>query len=196
MKLFIHHGNRRLRIESSPTGTITYDDSEITSIINLLFGTSEPEENTVLVRHPASLIAAMIEKQLEWIEAAGGIVQNESGKILMIFRRGHWDLPKGKIDPGESTLEAAIREIQEETGVDGLVVVESLSPTFHGYEWQGKRVLKKTHWFRFSCTEHQPITVQKEEDIEEARWMSPAEIKSVWDKIYPSLWEVLAPFTT
>ena len=81
-------------------------------------------------------------------EAAGGIVRNEVEETLLIFRRGKWDLPKGKIDYDESPEEAAIREVKEECGLKNVELGKELAATFHTYPQDGKRVLKKTHWFR------------------------------------------------
>jgi ADP-ribose pyrophosphatase YjhB (NUDIX family) len=50
------------------------------------------------------------------VMAAGGLVENEHGEILLIYRKKHWDLPKGKLDAGETLEECAVREVEEETG--------------------------------------------------------------------------------
>ena len=107
----------------------------------------------------------------DYMEAAGGLVFNEKHEILAIFRRGYWDLPKGKIDPGEDAATAATREVIEETGVEGLTIGKKIGDTWHVYR-TGKaiRVLKQTHWFAFQ-THNQALTPQVEEDIEEACWM-------------------------
>ena len=81
------------------------------------------------------------------IEAAGGLVFNEKNKILMIFRNGKWDLPKGKIELGESIEDAAIREVEEECGIDNLKIDNKLINTYHTYNLNGFNILKKT-WFR------------------------------------------------
>lgn len=117
------------------------------------------------------------------IEAAGGLVRNEDGAYLMIFRRGKWDLPKGKIDYDESPEEAAVREVKEECGIQDLEVVRSLAPTFHSYPQDGKRMLKKTHWYLMRCEKDQNLVPQADEDIEKVEWMTEAEIRKA---VYPS----------
>jgi 8-oxo-dGTP pyrophosphatase MutT (NUDIX family) len=107
----------------------------------------------------------------EIIEAAGGCVFNQQGELLVIYRRKSWDLPKGKIDPGESPLIAAIREVQEETGVSTLSVSHEIAQTWHTYR-QVKRILKHTYWFEMTTSDIGLIP-QLEEDIEEARWVNP-----------------------
>src|ERR1700712_23652 len=84
------------------------------------------------------------------IYAAGGLVINEKNEILFMFRRKVWDLPKGKVDPGESNEEAAIREVAEETGLRQIVLHEPLINTHHTYEEKGKMIRKQTHWFRMT----------------------------------------------
>ncbi|MBK9150035.1 MAG: NUDIX domain-containing protein [Saprospiraceae bacterium] len=82
------------------------------------------------------------------IEAAGGLVRNEKNEYLFIFRRGSWDLPKGKIEPGETKKNATMREIQEETGLKKMIVLSKIMVTRHTYRSNvGKRIIKKSHWF-------------------------------------------------
>lgn len=116
------------------------------------------------------------------IEAAGGLVYNPSGQILAIYRRGSWDLPKGKIDKGEGIEAAAIREVQEETGVQKLELGRPLPTTYHTYRLKsGKRVLKRTYWFEMKTTDLKLIP-QTEEDIEKAIWI---DLKSFLQGPYP-----------
>lgn len=106
------------------------------------------------------------------LEAAGGFVQNAENELLVFFRRGSWDLPKGKIDDGETPEQAAIREVQEETGLVNLVLEKFITHTYHTYELKGERILKKTWWYRMKTTDSQ-VVPQTEEDIEEIRWVEP-----------------------
>ena len=102
------------------------------------------------------------------LEAAGGFVQNARKELLVFYRRGSWDLPKGKIDPGETPEQAAIREVQEETGLANLGLEKFIAHTYHTYELKGERILKKAWWYRMKTTDTQLIP-QTEEDIEEIR---------------------------
>lgn len=105
------------------------------------------------------------------VEAAGGIVENENKELLMIFRRGNWDLPKGKLDPGESLEEAAVREVMEETSVSHIDLGEKIGVTRHTYRTRSKsRAIKQSHWYKMRCPD-QILIPQYEEDIEEAAWM-------------------------
>ena len=80
------------------------------------------------------------------ITAAGGLVLNPNTEILMIFRRGHWDLPKGKLDEGETIVSCAVREVQEETGLSDIHVDQFLLMTKHTYfdTYLFEEVIKET----------------------------------------------------
>ncbi len=125
------------------------------------------------------------------IEAAGGLVTNEAGACLFIFRLGFWDLPKGKIDPGETIEAAAVREVEEETGIEGIVLGEKLLDTYHTYRTKkGKRVLKKTYWYAMQA-KTQALTPQTEEDIELAVWMKKSTFFAEDRIVYQNILEVL-----
>jgi 8-oxo-dGTP pyrophosphatase MutT (NUDIX family) len=103
------------------------------------------------------------------------------GQLLVIYRRNSWDLPKGKIDTGETPDIAAIREVQEETGVVNLSISHEIIQTWHTYK-QKKRILKRTYWFDM-ITSDVNLIPQLEEDIEEARWVDPQEFLN--EEVYP-----------
>jgi len=106
------------------------------------------------------------------IKAAGGVIENEDREVLWIFRRGSWDFPKGKIEKGEGKKAAAIREVQEETGINEVGIVSKLPTTYHTYRLRnGKRILKKSYWY-FMHAPKQDLVAQTEEDIELAEWRS------------------------
>ena len=81
------------------------------------------------------------------IEAAGGIVKNEKDECLFIYRNDTWDLPKGKIDPGETFEQAALREVEEECGISDLQLGSRIQNTYHIYEHKEKQILKITYWY-------------------------------------------------
>jgi 8-oxo-dGTP pyrophosphatase MutT (NUDIX family) len=128
-------------------------------------------------------------KELFLIEAAGGIITNERQEWLLIKRIGVWDLPKGKIDSGESKEIAAIREVKEETGIKSVSIVKELSPSFHIYPIDDEWVFKITHWFLMLGTKDK-LTPQKEEKISEAVWMNEISVKKFLPFMYPSLLHV------
>ena len=125
------------------------------------------------------------------LEAAGGLVTNPAGEWLLIFRRDHWDLPKGKIDEGETPEAAAVREVEEETGLAAPELGESLGMTYHTYrDKKDRRVLKPTYWYRMYTSQTQ-LTPQTTEDIEQAVWMPPATFFAEERPVYGSIRELL-----
>lgn len=133
------------------------------------------------------------------IEAAGGVVFNEEKKVLLIFRRGFWDLPKGKIEKGESIPEAAVREVEEETGVVNPKIIEKIAfedlsneGTYHVYIEKGKTILKISHWYNmFLASGSVGLTPQTMEDIEQAIWVEKNQVSKYYKGMYPSIIEVL-----
>lgn len=118
----------------------------------------------------------VIKKHVKYIEAAGGAVYNTLGQLLLIRRLGKWDLPKGKLEAGESVEECAIREVEEECGISELVITGQLPDTYHMYLLSGKRVLKKSVWFRMNTSSWMNAKPQTEENIEEVKWVYPDEL--------------------
>jgi 8-oxo-dGTP pyrophosphatase MutT (NUDIX family) len=130
-------------------------------------------------------------KKFKIIKAAGGVVWNEQEEILLIFRRGFWDLPKGKVDDGESLEECAIREVEEETGVSKLNLEKYLLTTYHTYDEGSKHILKESWWYTMTTNYKSTLSPQQEEGIEEAKWMNPSEATALFSKAYPSVRDVL-----
>ncbi|MFN4972250.1 MAG: NUDIX hydrolase [Bacteroidota bacterium] len=112
------------------------------------------------------------------VEAAGGLVYNTFNELLMIKRMGKWDLPKGKIDPGESREQAALREVEEECGIKGLKLIEQLPTTYHTYKMHNYRFLKITYWFKMKTEFKGKLTPQVEEQITEVKWITRNEAVS------------------
>ena len=128
-------------------------------------------------------------KYLE-VNAGGGLVRNSRGEFLLIRRSGLWDLPKGHQEPGEPIEYTALREVEEETGLKGLVLGEFIRMTDHTYLREGQWYLKHTWWFRMSCPESQSLVPQTEEDISEVRWVGKNELPELLQLTYPTILEV------
>ena len=126
-----------------------------------------------------------------FIEAAGGIVVNPKGELLMIYRNRHWDLPKGKMEAGESPAQTAVREVEEECGVKNLKIVRPLISTYHIFYLNKNDCMKRTYWFEMTSKDTAKPVAQKEEGILEAKWMRKDEVKKAIGKVYLSLREVL-----
>jgi len=126
------------------------------------------------------------------IEAAGGAVLNPDQELLMIYRLGKWDLPKGKIEFGEPKEMAALREVEEETGVPRPEITGVLPTTYHIYELNGELVLKRTYWYMMQIANGFDFLVpQLEEDILDASWCDPHELKENRKNTYGNIAIVL-----
>ncbi len=130
-------------------------------------------------------------KKFVLVKAAGGLVRNELNEILMIFRRGKWDLPKGKLDPNESLEDCALREVKEETGLENVKVVGPLLVTYHTYREGTRFILKESHWFKMKTKSGQSLIPQAEEDIHEIKWVKPEDIDAYLANTFPSISDVL-----
>lgn len=151
---------KKLRFEGFATLEIAVD---------LLQNTSCPEMN--VYGEDIEEIWEDFTHMFKVIEAAGGVVTNSSDEILFIHRIGKWDLPKGKIEKGESLEQAALREIEEETGLKELILEEFLNNTFHIYtERNGEKILKTTYWFRMTYVGNETPQPQTEEGITAVSW--------------------------
>ncbi len=125
------------------------------------------------------------------VKAAGGVVKDESGRTLFIFRNGRWDLPKGKIEAGEKTEDAALREVREECGLRNLRMVRPLVSTFHAYLLNGKRILKETSWYEMQHTGSEKPVPQREEGISKVRWVEKKDLGEVLSNTFHSVRDVM-----
>ena len=126
-------------------------------------------------------------KQFPIVEAAGGLVERTDNKFLFIFRNDKWDLPKGGLEKNELIIEAAKREVMEETGVGDLIVQNQLSETYHIFK-KGKRYrLKKTYWFKMSTNYTGQLQPQIEEGISKTEWVSKVGIEGFLDDAFENI---------
>jgi ADP-ribose pyrophosphatase YjhB (NUDIX family) len=125
------------------------------------------------------------------IDAGGGVVLNEKGEILLIFRRGKWDLPKGKVDPGETIIDCALREVIEETGLRNLTLLEKLTSSSYCYRENEQLVLKQVQWFKMTTADTHMLTPQAEEDITDVKWVDLQQLEPYLQNTYDTIKEVL-----
>lgn len=130
-------------------------------------------------------------KKFTLIRAAGGLVTNPEDEVLLIFRRGKWDLPKGKLDDGEKLEDCAIREVEEETGLKHVKIIGPLTITYHTYHEGSKFILKESHWYSMKAGGEQKLVPQTEEDIQEIKWVKTADLEKYMKNTFPSVIEVL-----
>lgn len=130
----------------------------------------------------------------EKIIAAGGIVKNDEGKILFQFRRGKWDLPKGKLDEGETLEECAVREVKEETGLRDVLLGELIGVTHHHYAENDKEIDKETYWYAMTAHGEQQLVPQLDEDILELRWVAENELEDYLSGTYDNIVEIVEKY--
>jgi ADP-ribose pyrophosphatase YjhB (NUDIX family) len=139
---------------------------------------------------PATLLKTFKSK-LPVVQAGGGLVRNQSGKMLFIFRKGKWDLPKGKIDKGETLEKGAKREVKEETGVKKLELNGLAGVTYHIFKRNDKYQLKETHWFHMTTTHTGKLKPELQEDITEAKWKGPKKTEKALENSYGNIRHLL-----
>lgn len=165
-------------------------EQELAPLVRLL--TDRPEVAGVLAHGDAERIWDWFRAGYRFVQAAGGAVSDERGRLLVIHRLGLWDLPKGKVEAGEPIDVGAVREVQEECGLQEVTLVAPLCETWHTYERKGEQHLKRTDWFLMRASSTEVLTAQEEEDIDAVRWADPEELAAIKRDTYPSL---LAVFT-
>jgi 8-oxo-dGTP pyrophosphatase MutT (NUDIX family) len=120
-------------------------------------------------------------------KAGGGLVYNKKGEALFILRNGKWDLPKGGLNKSEEIEDAAIREVEEETGVNQLKITNKLQKTYHIFKRNGKYKLKITQWFEMHTDFDGETIGQAEEGIEKVAWLNPAQIEEALKNSYENI---------
>lgn len=140
----------------------------------------------------AKAFLKQIKQDVKVIEAAGGLVKNENKDLLFIYRNDKWDLPKGKIEKGETIKGAAVREVEEECNITISKRGDKICKTYHVYIYKDEVVLKKTHWYKMKARGQHKLKPQKEEGITDVRWFKPNDIDAILANTFPSILDVLA----
>ena len=130
-------------------------------------------------------------KKFPIIDAAGGLVERSDGKILFIYRNNRWDLPKGGVEKKELIIEAAQREVKEETGLADLIVISKIGETYHIFK-KGKNFrLKRTYWFKMKSNYQGELFPQEEEGIISAEWINKKRIPEIFKNAYENIKEIV-----
>ncbi len=132
-------------------------------------------EKPLLYSRNEKKLLKRLHKKLPLVIAAGGLVKNDRDEYLFIHRNGKWDLPKGKAEKNESIENTALREVEEETGVENLSIVKYIAPTYHVFSRNDKLRLKLTHWYAMHSSYTGELTPQTKEGIEQAVWFNSDE---------------------
>lgn len=160
-------------------------NTAITKLQNSLF------DSIVLMGHDVDLMWRDFCSRYDLIEAAGGIVLNSHAEVLWIFRNGTWDLPKGKVEQGETSKDAAVREVHEECAISEINLGDFLGVTYHIYSFKSKDVLKKTFWYGMTCSSNQKLHPQLDEGITKAVWADKSKHLMYLSATYKSIVELL-----
>ena len=181
---YIHHDD-----------AVFIDELDLHTIKTMIHEMQEQEVHAGVFFHPdLNELKKAFWKKFTLIKAAGGLVQNEEKKLLMIFRRGKWDLPKGKIDNGETLEQCAVREVEEETGLTNIELLSPLFTTYHTYHEGSKFILKESYWYNMKVKGKQNLQPQTEEDILEIKWVTTKEAEKLFPECFPSVIDVIKEF--
>jgi ADP-ribose pyrophosphatase YjhB (NUDIX family) len=177
-------------LKGIPGETVTLPErKEVASLISMM-ETSGVHTYGVRTPDPDGFFSLLC-SFYQMIGAAGGLVRHPVGKYLFIRRFGKWDLPKGKIEPGETPEKAAVREVSEECGISGLRITREQPSTYHTYRLDGQRVMKRTWWFAMEYAGTLETVPQTEEGITEAVWLVPSRFDMVMENTYRSIAELI-----
>ena len=159
------------------------------------FTKTEIKKALILNLDPENYFHSVFISAFKMIEAAGGVVIRDD-KLLFIFRNGKWDLPKGKIDPGETSEQAALREVTEECGISGHTIVRQLPATYHIYQSPYKNefgtwILKQTFWYEMNYSGIENGIPETAENITEIRWFAKSELCEVLENTYDNLKDLI-----
>lgn len=178
---FLHHPD-----------TMFIDEISTPAINSLLHEITKPDFHAgILFSEDLDKLKAAFWKHFTIIQAGGGAIENEQNELLLIFRRGKWDLPKGKLDEGETIEQCALREVREETGLSQVELNGFLLTTYHTYNDYGHHVLKESYWYKMKATTGERLVPQTEEDIQEIKWVKRVDFPNYLNNTFPSVKDVL-----
>ena len=185
--LFVQNQQSNVKIIDLSFFSLEYHD------LNAYLNSLNAIEFQVISHDPLDSLTQFF-KHFKYIVAAGGLVKKKEA-YLFIFRNGYWDLPKGKVEKGESIITAAQREIMEECGLQNPPKIErELSTSYHVYCMKGKSYFKKTHWFEMSYTGDEILHPQLEEGISEVVWLTKLEYQSKLKESFDSIRDLISSY--
>jgi len=184
---------RKELINTEDDSILKYFDPSVNDIHVIIsdFAVNPKYKGLILSADNPEEIFKAFRKDYKLVRAAGGLVRDNDKRVLCIFRRGKWDLPKGKIDKDEKKMHAALREVREETGLNELIIVRRLENTYHTYTDKHAHILKKTYWYEMAAVRPEPLIPQAEEEITKICWFKPEELGEVHKNTYTSISRIL-----
>lgn len=178
---------------SSTHGTIMLNHYDQASLLQATYSLENTAAKAVIVlTDKAGEAFDLFRSFFTQVQTGGGLIKNEQDEYLFIFRRKKWDLPKGKLDDGETIEQCALREVEEETGLQKVTIDKFLTDTWHSYPERGKRILKQSSWYNMSASSAEKLIPQTEEDIEEIAWLPKAQWAFVLQNTFQSIKDVLS----
>ena len=160
-------------------------DADLNVVLKTL---SKKKINSVrLIGYSEDKLLKTFKKKLPNVVAGGGKVYNDNGEILFIYRNDKWDLPKGKAEKKESIEDTAIREVEEETGIKNLEIIDKLPTTYHIYKRNGKHKLKITHWYKMKSDFNGKLYPQLNEGITKVEWLKEEEAYKALENSYANI---------
>lgn len=188
----VFYNEKALILTEKPLGnlkTLKFNtENQFDEAIDILKNTSLNEIN--IFHHNVEKLWNAFQANFYYLEAAGGVVKNQNNEYLFIHRLGKWDLPKGKVEEGETIKSAAVREVEEECGINNLVLNEHLTTTYHIY-FQDNLKLKATYWYAMDYTGNETLIPQLEEGIGIAEWKSKSDFPELYSQTYENIKIVL-----
>jgi 8-oxo-dGTP pyrophosphatase MutT (NUDIX family) len=177
---------------SATHGTIMLNHYDQASLLQATYSLENtPAKAVIVLTDKTEEAFTLFRSFFTEVQTGGGLVKNEKNEYLFIFRRKKWDLPKGKLDDGETIEQCALREVTEETGLTKVVLGDFLIDTWHSYAERGKRILKRGTWYNMNASSTEKLVPQTEEDIEEITWLPKAQWAFVLQNTFQSIKEVL-----
>jgi ADP-ribose pyrophosphatase len=171
---------------------IFIDEISAPAIHTLFHEIAKPEFHAGILWHKSfQKLKDAFFRQFELVKAGGGLITNKNNEVLMILRRGKWDLPKGKLDKDETIEDCALREVKEETGLTDIDLGEKVTTTWHTYDEFGKHILKESHWYHMKSNGNKKPVAQTEEDITDIRWVKQNDLEKYKQQTFATILEVL-----
>lgn len=192
-KVFI--GSSFIQVGNEPENGVVFNRKLINpNAEELALIIQELEQPTDLKIHVSGILDQVwvdFKSHFKVVEAAGGFVSNAKGDWLFIHRNGRWDLPKGKLEKGETKEKCAVREVAEECGIAEPSIIVPLSTTYHTYKLKNQHILKPTYWYLMKSSDGKELVPQREEGILEVKWVSTSEAQQLASASFGSIKQVV-----
>ena len=176
---------------NSSTQCLNPSEQEFKNFVNRFNNDATIQSASICLEDSLNELLRRFKKHYKYIQAAGGLVENSDAQYLLIHRLGCWDLPKGKVEKDEHLAAAAIREVEEECGIEEPAIQTPICSTFHTYQHKGEMIIKETFWYKMFYEGDETPTPQTSEDIAIAKWVEKDDLEDILKNTYPSIREVL-----